>query len=101
MRPDNSFAAHCMRTSCKDLDIPVVVSALGSHVTLEAANILEGPDREIFIVAFDWEAAGRNGIERWVYFLGGLAEVQTPCETLKPVFNSISGFSLKQRRMNG
>ncbi|MBW2089216.1 MAG: toprim domain-containing protein [Deltaproteobacteria bacterium] len=83
-------------------DKPVVVSTLGSYLTPEAANILKGLDIEHFIVAYDWDEAARNGIERiaaklggWVYYLGGLAEGQDPYDMLKPVVNAISGFSLK------
>ncbi len=86
----------------QDQDKPVVVSTLGSYLTSEAANILKGLDIEHFIVAYDWDVAGRNGIERiaaklggWVYYLGGLAEGQDPYDMLKPVVNAISGFSLK------
>jgi DNA primase len=83
-------------------DKPVVVSTLGSYLTPEAANILKGLDIEHFIVAYDWDEAARNGIERiaaklggWVYYLGALAEGQDPYDMLKPVVNAISGFSLK------
>jgi DNA primase catalytic core len=86
----------------RDQDKPVVVSTLGSYLTPAAANILEGLDVEHFIVAFNWDEGGRNGIERiaaklggWVYYLGGLAEGQDPYDMLKPVVNAISGFSLK------
>ena len=60
-------------------------------------------DIEHFIVAYDWDAAARNGIERiaaksggWVYYLGSLAEGQDPYDMLKPVASAISGFSLKR-----
>ena len=83
-------------------DKPVVVSTLGSYVTPEAATILKGLDIEHFIVAYDWDEIGRNGIERiaarsggWVYYLGGLAKDQDPYDMLKPVADAISGFSLK------
>jgi DNA primase len=86
----------------QDQDKPVVVSTLGSYLTPEAANILKGLDIEHFIVAYNWDEAGRNGIERiaaklggWVYYLGGLAVGQDPYDMLKPVVNAISGFSLK------
>ena len=79
-----------------------MVSTLGSYLTPEAANILKGLDIEHFIVAYDWDEAGRNSIEQiaaksggWVYFLGGLAEGQAPYDLLKPVVSAISGFSLK------
>jgi len=59
----------------------VVVSTLGSYITPETAAILKGLAIEHFIVAFDWDELGRNGIERmaaktgaWVYYLGSLAE---------------------------
>jgi DNA primase len=86
----------------QDQDKPVVVSTLGSYLTPAAASILKGLDVEHFIVAYNWDEAGRNGIERiaaksggWVYYLGGLAEGQDPYDMLKPVVNAISGFSLK------
>jgi len=86
----------------KDQNKPVVVSTLGSYLTPEAANLLKGLDIEHFIAAYDWDAAGRNSIERiasklggWVYYLGGLAEGQDPYDMLEPVVNAISGFSLK------
>jgi DNA primase len=89
-------------TLLKDQDKPVVVSTLGSYLTPEAANILNGLGIEHFIVAYDWDAAGRSSIERmafksggWVYYLGGLSDVQDPYDMLKPVVNAISGFSLK------
>jgi DNA primase len=86
---------------------PVVVSTLGSYLSPEATNILKGLDIEHFIVAYDWDQTGRNGIERiasksggWVYYLGGPAEGQDPYDMLKPVVDARSGFSLK-RRMTG
>ena len=42
----------------------MVVSTLGSYLTPAAASILKGLDAEHFIVAYNWDAAGRNGIER-------------------------------------
>jgi len=86
----------------QDQDKMVVVSTLGSYVTPEAATILNGLDIEHYIVAYDWDELGRNGIERmafksggWVYYLGGLAEGQDPYDMLKPVVKAISDFSLK------
>ncbi len=86
----------------QDQDKTVVVSTLGSYVTPEAATILNGLDIEHFIVAYDWDELGRNGIERiaaksngWVYYLGGLSKNQDPYDMLKPVVNAIRGFSLK------
>jgi len=86
----------------QEQDKPVVVSTLGSYVTPEAATILKGLDIEHFIVAYDWDELGRNGIEPiaaklggWVYYLGGMAEGQDTYDMLKPVVKAISGFSLK------
>ncbi|MDY6822769.1 MAG: CHC2 zinc finger domain-containing protein [Thermodesulfobacteriota bacterium] len=83
-------------------DRPVVVSTLGSYVTPEAATILNGLGIKHFIVAYNWDELGRNGIERmvvkadgWLYYLGGPAEDQGPYDMLKPVVDGISGFSLK------
>ena len=85
----------------QDLDKPVVVSTLGSYVTSEAAAILMSLDIEHFIVAYNWDEFGRNGIERmaaksngWVYYLGGPSKDQAPYDMLKPVVDAISGFSL-------
>jgi DNA primase len=83
----------------------VVVSTLGSYLTPESADLLKSLDIGHFVVAFDWDAAGRNSIERmafksggWVYYLGGLSEGQDPYEMLEPVVKSISGFSLKHQK---
>ncbi len=92
----------------QDQDKPVVVSTLGSYLTPEAATILNGLDIEHFIVAYDWDELGRNGIERiaaktggWVYYLGGLADGQAPYDMLKPVVKSIRGFSLRHLETGG
>jgi DNA primase len=86
----------------QDQDKPVVVSTLGSYVTPEATTILMSLGIEHFIVAYNWDELGRNGIERmaaksngWVYYLGGLAKDQAPYDMLKPVVDTISGFSLE------
>ena len=78
-----------------------MVSTLGSYVTPEAAKIFMSLDIEHFIVAYNWDELGRNGIERmaaksngWVYYLGGPTKDQSPYDMLKPVVDPISGFSL-------
>ena len=88
----------------RDKDKAVVVSILSSYITPEAAAILKSLDIEHYIVAYDWDELGRNGIERmaaksdgWVYYLGGLVEGQSPYDMLKQVVDAISGFSLKHR----
>jgi DNA primase len=87
-----------------DQDKAVVVSTLGSYITPEAEAILRGLDIEHYIVAFNWDELGRNGIERmaaksggWVYYIGGLADDQAPYDLLEPVAKAISGFSLKHQ----
>ncbi len=86
-------------------DKTVVVSTLGSYLSPEAVNFLEGLNIKHFIVAFDWDGAGRNGIERvaaklggWVYYLGGLAEGQDPYDMLNPLVDTIGEFSLKHKK---
>jgi DNA primase len=86
----------------QDKDKPVVVSTLGAYVTPAAAAILMSLGIEHFIVAYNWDELGRNGIERmaaesngWVYYLGGPAKDQAPHDLLKPVVDAISGFSLE------
>jgi DNA primase len=81
---------------------PVVVSTLGSYLTPEAATILKNLNIDNYIVAYDWDELGRNGIERtavqsggWVYYLGGLADGQAPYDLLEPVISTISGFPLR------
>ncbi len=86
-------------------DKQVVVSTLGSYLTPGAATILEGLDIENYIVAYEWDELGRNGIERiaaksggWVYYLGGPAEGRDLYDMLAPVVHAINGFSLKHMK---
>jgi DNA primase len=87
----------------QDQGKPVVVSTLGSRLTAEAAHILNKLDIENFIVAYDWDPAGRKGISQIasdlgakVFYLGGMKEDQDPYDKLNPVINAISGFSLNR-----
>jgi len=86
----------------QDQDKPLVVSTLGSTLTQESMEILKNLGAEHFIVAFDWDQAGKKGIQRVasqvgarVHYLGGLKEGQDPAKKLKDVSTIISGFSLK------
>jgi hypothetical protein len=86
----------------QDQQKPVVVSTLGSHFTGEAHGVLKGLGVENFIVAYDWDDAGRNGIRQVadevggrVFYLGGLKEGQDPHDKLRAVTKMINGFSLK------
>ena len=87
----------------QDQDKTVVVSTLGTYITPEAATLLKKLDIEHFIVAFEWDELGRNGIERMaaqsggmVYYLGGPEKDQSPYDILKPVVGAISGFSINK-----
>ncbi len=86
----------------QDQDRPVVVSTLGSYLSAEAMSIFKSLGVEHFIVAYDWDKAGKKGINQiasevggTVYYLGGMRSGQDPSEKLKDVIGSISGFSLK------
>jgi len=86
----------------QDQGRPVVVSTLGSYLSAEAMDIFKHLGVEHFIVAYDWDGAGRKGIEKIaaevggrVYYLGGMQPGQDPAEKLKDVIGSISGFSLR------
>ena len=86
----------------QDQDKPVVVSTLGSNLSAEALGIVKSLGVEHFIVAYDWDEAGRKGIHSiaskvggTVQYLGGMKPDQDPFDKLKDVFGSISGFSLR------
>ena len=80
----------------------MVVSTLGSYLSAEAMSIFKSLGVDHFIVAYDWDKAGKKGINQiasevggTVYYLGGMRSGQDPSEKLKDVIGSISGFSLK------
>jgi DNA primase len=86
----------------QDQEKPVVVSTLGSYLSSEAMGIFKQLGVEHFIVAYDWDQAGRKGIEKvaselggTVYYLGGMKDGQDPADKLKDVIGSINGFSLR------
>jgi DNA primase len=81
---------------------PVVVSTVGSYLSTEAMNIFKSLGVEHFIVAYDWDEAGKKGINQiasgvggTVYYLGSMQPGQDPYEKLKEVISSISGFALR------
>ena len=87
----------------QDQEKPIVVSTLGSHLTNEALNIFKSLGVEHFIIAYDWDQAGKKGIVKIasqvggkVYFLGGLKKGQDPYDMLKHAVNAIDGFSLNK-----
>jgi len=76
----------------QDMDRPIIVSTLGSHLTGEARAIFKGLGVENFIVAYDCDSAGRKAIEDIatdvadrIYYLGGMTEGQDPADKLKDV----------------
>ena len=81
---------------------PIVISTLGSNLSDEAVSFISGLGVENFVIAFDWDNAGKKAIMRAqnalglkVYYLGGMEEGQDPAEKLKDVVSAIDGFSLK------
>lgn len=85
----------------QDKEMACVVSTLGTKITEEARNTLLSLGIENFIVAYDWDDAGRYSIKKAaqeihgsVYYLGGMAEGEDPAVKLKGVVNSINSFSL-------
>jgi hypothetical protein len=81
---------------------PIVISTLGSNLTDEVVSFISGFGVENYVIAFDWDAAGKKAIMKAenalgfkVYYLGGLEEGQDPAEKLKDVISAIDGYSLK------
>lgn len=85
----------------QDKGKPCIVSTMGSNLTVEALAPLKGLGIKHYIIAYDWDAAGRKGIDHaakelggTVYYLGGLQEGEDPAEKLKGVAHAISSFSM-------
>lgn len=81
--------------------MPCVVSTLGTKLTEEGKNVLLSAGVENFVVAYDWDDAGRYAIKKAahevggnVYYLGGMTENDDPAVKLKDIVHSINGFSL-------
>lgn len=82
-------------------DMACIVSTLGTKLTEESKSVLHSLGVQNYIVAYDWDDAGRYAIKRAarevggnVYYLGGMTEKDDPAVKLKNVVHSISGFSL-------
>ena len=82
---------------------PIVVSTLGARITDEALEIFRLLKVKNFIVAYDWDAAGKRAIHSvakqigdgcCISYLGGMKEGADPADHLKQAVNSIDGFSL-------
>jgi 5S rRNA maturation endonuclease (ribonuclease M5) len=82
--------------------IPIVISTLGTNLTEEAVSMLNDLGVENYVIAFDWDAAGKkaiftanNDLGAEIHYFGGMSEGQDPAEKLKDVVQTIDGFSLK------
>jgi DNA primase catalytic core len=82
---------------------PIVVSTLGTHITDEAIALFRRLGVEHFIVAYDWDNAGKNAIHKAaekcggaVYYLGGMKDGEDPADKLKGLEGAITGFSLSR-----
>jgi DNA primase catalytic core len=88
----------------QDKGMACVVSTLGTKLTDEGRRILQSLGVENFIVAYDWDNAGRYAIKKaageigaMVYYLGGMKESDDPAVSLKSMISVISGFSLSHQ----
>ncbi|MFH1982984.1 MAG: toprim domain-containing protein [Pseudomonadota bacterium] len=86
----------------QDQDKPVVVSTLGTNLSAQNLGLLTELGTQHFIVAYDWDNAGKRAIQSaaeaidgQIFYLGGMVEGQDPYDKLKDVAGCISGFSLK------
>jgi len=68
----------------------------------ESISLLQQLNIKNIIVAYDWDNAGRAGINKiakdldcTIYYLGGMKPDEDPADKLKDLQNIISGFSLK------
>jgi DNA primase len=87
----------------QDMNRPIVVSTLGTSLTAETRGLLQKLGTTNYVVAFDWDEAGRKAIRKtaeeiggMVHYLGGMAEGQDPADRLQKVVTCISGFSLQR-----
>lgn len=87
----------------QDQDKPIVVSTLGSKLTDEALGLFKTLKVKNFVVAYDWDAAGKKAISSIaeqigggcsIHYLGGMPDGQDPADFLKNSVNAIDGFSL-------
>ncbi|MCK4618972.1 MAG: toprim domain-containing protein [Desulfobacterales bacterium] len=86
----------------QDTAKPFVVSTLGTRLTDETISLLQQLNIKNIIVAYDWDNAGRAGINKiakdldcTISYLGGMKPDEDPADKLKNLQNIISGFSLK------
>jgi hypothetical protein len=87
----------------QDTNRPIVVSTLGTNLNEETGSLLRKLGVQNYVVAFDWDEAGRKAIEKTadkldgrIYYLGGMSEGEDPAEKLQALPTQISGFSLSR-----
>jgi len=84
-------------------DRPIVVSTLGSQIETSSIQLLTDLGAKNFIIAFDWDRAGRKGILDAVNklegvhisYLGSLKENEDPADKLKDVRSTLSNFGIR------
>lgn len=87
----------------QDQDKPLVVATLGARLTEEALDLFKSLNVKNFIVAYDWDDAGKKAIRSIagqigggcnISYLGGMPEGKDPADHLANAVNAIDGFSL-------
>ncbi len=87
----------------QDQDKPIVVATLGARLTEESLNLFKSVRVKNFVVAYDWDDAGKRAIQSItrqigegcsITYLGGMQDGKDPAEHLKDSVNAIDGFSL-------
>jgi len=81
----------------------MVVSTLGSTIDKGSMDLLADLGARHYIIAFDWDPAGRRGIldavenvnGSMVSYLGSLKENEDPADKLKGLVSKISGFGIR------
>jgi DNA primase catalytic core len=82
---------------------PIVVSTLGSKIEKSSIQLLLELGAKNFIIAFDWDRAGMNGILNAVNeirgvnisYLGSLKEKEDPADKLKGILSKVSNFGIR------
>ena len=82
---------------------PIVVSTLGSKIEKSSIQLLTELGAKNFIIAFDWDRAGRKGILNAVKeiegvnisYLGSLKEEEDPADKLKGILSKVSNFGIR------
>jgi len=84
-------------------DHPIVVSTLGTRIDDTSIGLLTDLGVKHFIIAYDWDKAGRQGIsttakkiaDSKVSYLGSLKEDEDPADKLKGIITGISNFGIR------